>query len=292
MRATIAAGSSPDVSSSPMTTRWRSGHGVVVARASGGRTVLTSTRAESPLRLLRPIFPGTNSAAVCVVTFGGGLVGGDEIELDVEVGAGATLVVFTQSSTKVFRGTAHQKLRAKVEGTLVLLPDLVSAFFAARYTQRVDVELGKDGACIVLDGFTSGRAAFGDRWAMTSLDLRTKVTDHEGRALFVDALHFDGADGSLADRAGRFEAFATLAAIGQRIAPIIDGIQREPVAPPSDDLVIASSPLPRAESLGLPGAIARVAASTPEKAIRAVRARLRNLPDIDVVDPFASRFGT
>jgi urease accessory protein len=268
---------------------WRPGRGSVVARRSGDRTVIASARAESPLRLLRPSFPGTTSAAVCVVTFGGGLVGGDDLELDVEVGHGATLVMFSQSSTKVFRGAASQTLRAKVEGTLVLLPDPVAAFCGARYTQRVDIALGENGACVVLDGFTSGRAAFGDRWAMTSLDLRTTIAEGD-RPLFVDALRFDVADGPIADRAGRYDAFATLVAVGKRAAPVIDAIHREPVLPPSEELVVAASPLPSARDLGVPGAVARVAASTPAKSIAAVRTRLRNLPDIDAVDPFGSRY--
>jgi urease accessory protein len=227
---------------------------------------------------------------VCIVTFGGGLVGGDELELDVDVGRGATLVVFSQSSTKVFRGSARQVLRAKVDGTLVLLPDPVAAFSGARYAQRVDVELGREGACVLLDGFTSGRAAFGDRWAMTSLDLRTTVTTYDGQAVLADALRFDVADGPLDERAGRFDAFATLVAIGRGVAPVVDAIEREPIAPPSNDLVVAASPLPRAQALGLPGAMARVAAVTPARAMAAVRARLRNLPDIDAVDPFGSRY--
>lgn len=268
---------------------WRPGRGALVARASEGVTAVVTARAESPLRFVRPTFPGTRSKAVCLVTFGGGLVDGDEVDVDVDVEAGATLVVFTQSSTKVFRGASRQVLRARVEGTLILLPDPVAAFAGARYTQRVDVDLGAEGSCVVLDGFTSGRAAFGERWAMTSLDLRTTIS-REGRTLLSDALVFDAASGALADRTGTFDAFATLLAVGRGVDPIAQAILRETVAPPSPDLVVASSPLPRAFDAGLPGAIARIAASSPSKALVAVRSRIRNLPDIDAVDPFGSRY--
>ncbi|MBX3264499.1 MAG: urease accessory protein UreD, partial [Labilithrix sp.] len=222
----------------PVVGSWRSGRGTLVARRSGGRTVLATARAESPLRFVRPTFPGTSSAAACLVTFGGGLVDGDEVDVDLEVEAGATLVVFTQSSTKVFRGSSRQSLRARVEGTLVFLPDPVAAFADARYTQRLDVALAGDGACVLLDGFTSGRAAFGERWAMSGLDLRTRVT-HDGRPVVSDALRFDAADGPVAERAGRFDAFATLVAVGRGAAPVASAILREPVAPPAPDLVVA-----------------------------------------------------
>jgi len=223
------------------------------------------------------------------VTFGGGLVGGDEVELDIDVEPSATLVVFTQSSTKVFRGSSCQILRANVEGTLVVLPDPVSAFAGARYTQRIDIALAPNGACVVLDGFTSGRAAFGDRWAMTALDFRTTVA-HGGRTVLCDALRLDCADGSIADRTGRFDAFATVVAVGHKAHPVVNAIVGEPIAPPSNDLVVAASPLPRAEALGVPGAIARIAASSPAGALAEARSRLRNLADIDAVAPFVSRY--
>ncbi len=277
----------PPKSSPPLD--WRSGRGALVARSVQGRTILATARAESPLKFVRPTFPGTSCAAVCLVTFGGGLVGGDAVDLDVEVESGATLVVFTQSSTKVFRGSSRQVLRAKVEGTLVMLPDPVSAFAGARYTQRIDVTLGQDGACVVLDGFTSGRAAFGDRWAMTALDFRTTIA-RGGQTVLCDALRLDSADGAIADRAGRFEAFATLVSVGRKAQPVTDAIIRDPIAPPSNELVVAASPLPRAESLGVPGAIVRIAASSPAEALAAARSRLRSLPDIDAVDPFGSRY--
>lgn len=265
------------------------GNGAVVARAVGGRTVIATARAASPLRLLRPSFPGTNSAAICVITFGGGLVDGDRVELDIEVEAGATLLVFTQSPTKVFRGASSQTVRAKVDGALVWLPDAVAAFGSARYTQRVDVDLGPKGACVLLDGFTAGRAAYGERWMMEALDLRTSIT-RAGRAIVTDALRLDEVDGSIADRAGPYDAFATLIAVGEGAQPVIAAVDEVPIAPPNGALAVAASPLPRARSLGVPGAILRACASRPIDALAAVRARLRNLPEMDAVDPFASRY--
>jgi urease accessory protein len=266
-----------------------SGFGSLVAEARDGRTFVAAARAHSPLRWVMPSFPGAATcAAACVVTFGGGLVDGDSIALEVEVGPGATLVLFTQASTKVFRGRSSQSLRARVDGTLVVLPDPVAAFATARYTQRVDVELGRAGACVLLDGFTSGRAAFGERWAMGCLDLRTTVT-HEGRPVVTDALRLDAADGALAERVGRYEAFSTLLAVGSGAKPVADAIAGEPVAPPDPDLVVAASPLPRTADLGLPGAALRVAATSPARALEVVRRRLRNLPDIGAVDPYIAR---
>ncbi len=285
--------------------------------AADGKTAIARLHAETPLRFLQPTFAGTKGAAVCVVTFGGGLVDGDAIDVDVEVEAGATLVLFTQSTTKAFRGASRQSLRAKVDGRLVWLPDPVAAFKDASYTQSVDVELGPSGSCVLLDGFTSGRAAFGERWLMERLDLRTRITTTaSGRVVVADALRLERSQEparasetapqnaaqtpssrhttgvtwpSIAERMRGFDALATLIAVGQGVKPVVDALLGTPIPLPAPNLVVAVSPLPRSTP-ELPGAIARVAASTPAHAMAAVRSRLRNLPEIDAVDPFTSRY--
>lgn len=259
----------------------RTGAGRLVARVCGDQTVLAEAHATSPLRFLQPA-ARTRAGSVCLVTFGGGLMDGDSLDTLIDVEEGATLVVFTQASTKVFRGASTQSIRARVAGTLVLLPDPVAAFKDASYTQRVDVELvGPAAGCVLLDGCTSGRAAFGERWAMRALDLRTTIT-RDRRPLAVDALRLDAADGSIPARAGTFEALLTLIAVG---APAVAASMLAPYPPPTKDLAIATSPLLRGD-----GAVARIAASSPAAALEAARVRLRNLPDIDVMDPFASRY--
>jgi urease accessory protein len=224
-----------------------------------------------------------------MVTFGGGLVDGDAIELDLRVEPGATLVVFTQATTKAFRGSSTQRIRAEVHGTLVFLPDPVACFAGSRFTQRVDITLHGDGSTVTLDGFTSGRAAFGDRWAFDALDLATSVRLGDGRILVRDALRLDAADGSIAARLDRFEAFATVLAVGPRVASVARGMLADSIV--TRDLVAAPSALPGsgAGAGAGSGAIVRVAGSTPMHALDEARRRLRNLPDIDVVDPFTSR---
>lgn len=262
----------------------RSGRGLLVATRSGARSASTLSHAfaTSPLRFVRPTFPGSSAAAVCLVTFGGGLVDGDSVDLDVTVEPGAALLVFTQATTKVFRGRARQSLRAKVAGTLVLLPDPVACFRDAHYEQRVEIDLqGPNASCVVLDGFTSGRAAYGERWAFGSLDTRT-VVRRDGRKILHEAFNLDARDGSIAERLDRFECFATLLAIGSGASPVRAGILSRARG---RDLVAAPSPLPVSSD----GAVVRIAGMNPLGVIDEVQRRLRNLPEMDVVDPFTAR---
>lgn len=260
----------------------REGRGRIVARAGSEISLLETTLASAPLRFVRPTFPGSRAAAVCLVTFGGGLVDGDAIDVELVVEEGATLVVFTQSTTKAFRGRSRQAIRADVRGTLVLLPDPVACFATARYEQRIDIALHGEGSAVVLDGFTSGRAAFGERWAFSSLAMTTTIRAGD-RVLVRDPLHLDEADGPIAPRLDRFEAMATVMAVGPRVRPLIASIlEPRPIA--TAELVAAPSRLASCE-----GAVARIAATSPSGALLEARARLRNLPDIGVVDPFESR---
>ncbi|MDB4943827.1 MAG: Urease accessory protein UreD [Labilithrix sp.] len=258
------------------------GRGTIVASAAHGATTLERLTAASPLRFLRPTLPGSRAADVCLVTLGGGLMDGDVLDLDLTVGPGATLLVFTQSSTKVFRGRSRQTIRADVHGTLVLLPDPVACFADADFTQRVDVALHGEGSAVLLDGFTSGRPAYGERWSAARIALTTTVT-RNGVLAVRDALVLDRADGPLAPRLDAFEAFATLIAIGPRVAPVRAGVL---AASPLTAALVAA---PSAIAGQADAAIVRIAATRPMNALAEARGRLRDLLAIGVVDPFLSR---
>jgi urease accessory protein len=261
------------------------GRGRVVARASPSapdRTVIEHLHATSPLRFLRPELPGARAANVCVVVFGGGLLAGDHLELELVVEPGATLVVFTQSTTKVFRGASRHDLRAEVHGTLVLLPDPVACCRAADFTQRVDIALHGEGSAIVLDGFTAGRPGYGERWAARAIDLASRVS-RDGALVIRDALRLDASDAAIAPRLDPFEALATLIAIGPRIAPVLPGVLAR--TPPTRDVIAAPSPI----ASHADAAITRIAATRPQLAIAEARARLGGLHALGVVDPFLAR---
>lgn len=277
----------------------RRGRGRLVAEAVDGRTELREAHATAPVRWIRTT-AGTaaggvaDAAVVCWVTLGAGLVDGDVADLTLEVGPGATLVVFTQASTKVFRGASRQTLEARVEGCLVLVPDPVAPFAGARFEQTVDVELVGAGGVVVLDGFTAGRPASGERWAFDRLALRTRLT-RDGVLLANDAtlLEPGGATGAEAEpaeldplgpRFERFEAFLTVLAAGRAAEPFAQAARGLGAPPPSASLVSTVAPLP-----GGTGLVARIAADRADRALADARRYFGNLEDIGAVDPFRTR---
>ncbi len=235
----------------------------------GDRTILHAARAESPLALLTPRNHG-HAAWVMLATFGGGLVDGDSIHLDVDLGPGAAGLLGTQASTKVYRcptGTCRQSTTAAVaEGALlVMIPDPVACFATARYEQSLRVALAAGASLVLVDAFTAGRSARGERWAFHRYASRTEVSV-AGAPLVNDSILLDPAHGDLRARLGRFDAFATLVLAGPRAAPLIAAARDLPAPARHAPLLQAMSPL------GDGGAVLRIAGASIEEVIR-TRAR-------------------
>ncbi|HZR17384.1 MAG TPA: urease accessory protein UreD [Verrucomicrobiae bacterium] len=209
------------------------------------QSTVTTSFATNPMKLLTP-----RSRGQCVCTyasnFGGGLVAGDQTRLDLRVGAQARCFLGTQASTKVYRNPHRlpcgHATSASIEagGLLVFAPAPVQPFAQSSYEQRQQFELGPEAGLVLLDWFTAGRAACGERWSFAHFSTRNEVwrkpargpdgVNHEldkaGRELlFVDASSLDESEGPLnaRHRTGRFNCFAMLLLIG---APVQEAAKR------------------------------------------------------------------
>lgn len=72
------------------------GTGRITTHLAGSEAVLSELSSSYPLKLLSPKLSRPNVAIVYVLTYGGGLVAGDRVSLDVDVREGAVLVLLTQ----------------------------------------------------------------------------------------------------------------------------------------------------------------------------------------------------
>src|SRR5262249_21745143 len=127
----------------------------------------------------------------------------------------------TQASTKVYRNPArlpcsHTTQAALESGSLlVFAPDAVQAFAGSTYRQQQEFYLARGAGLVLVDWFTSGRAARGERWAFNHFQSRNDVFI-DGERVFVDSILLDPEGGSFDSphRVGRFNCFATLLLIG------------------------------------------------------------------------------
>jgi urease accessory protein len=143
-------------------------------------STVTEAYATSPMKLLTPRSRG-RSVCAYVSNFGGGFVAGDQTRLDLRLGKGARCFVTSQSSTKVYRNPSllpcEHETRADLDSDslLVLAPAPVQPFAGSSYAQRQQFHLAPGAALVLLDWFTSGRPARGERWAFARFATRNEV---------------------------------------------------------------------------------------------------------------------
>lgn len=196
------------------------GHAYLAVEKVAGQSAVTSTWASSPIKILVPQSRGV-SAWAFTSSFGGGLVAGDQTRLELNIGQGARAFVGTQASTKIYRNPACLPCSHTTHATLgenallVFAPDPIQAFADSAYTQRQEFHLAPDAGLMLVDWFTSGRAARGERWNFSHLQSRNEVFI-AGQRVFLDSILLNAASGftASAHQTGRFNCFATLLLLG------------------------------------------------------------------------------
>lgn len=229
---------------------WPPGRGEVCVEQIDGRTRLVQSRAAAPLKFLSPNHPG-DATWLYATTFGGGLVAGDALDMDLSVGAGATAVLTTQASTKVYHhqnglGTSqHLTARVAPHATLIVVPDPIVCYENAIYHQHQKLQLQQGSSLVLLDWFTAGRVAYGERWVFTRYSSRNELFV-DNRAVAHDALLLDAEDGPMTDiaRMGWYDCVATLMIAGERLNAVSDAlvadVQQVPVTADAALIVAAS----------------------------------------------------
>jgi urease accessory protein len=265
----------------------RAGTGLLGFRHEVNKTVVSRAFAASPLRVLMPNNHG-HAAWVFLANLGGGMVDGDRVDVRVDLGEGATALVGTQASTKIYRSphgceqTLH--VQASSGSTIAVVPDPVVCYAGARYQQRNHFALARDASLVFLDGYTCGRGARGERWQFDSFASRTTV-ERDGRALLVDACRLDPAQGPLLERMGRFDVMLSLIVVGPAFSRLREAML-SPRAPPSraDREVVSAS------AVGEDAAVLRVAAERFERASNLLRPSFAELARVLGDDPFARKW--
>ena len=186
----------------------------------GGQSEVVDLYATSPLRLLTPR-PRGMASWVVQSSLGGGLVDGDAITMSLTVRPGARAALLTQSATKVYRsprGTSQRiEATAGAGALLVSWPDPVACFAGAHFAQSTQVRLDATASFVLVDAFTAGRTAYGERWSASHLTSRMQV-EVAGKPLVDESLRLDPSEGPVAARLGRFDSFATVLLGGPLLA--------------------------------------------------------------------------
>jgi urease accessory protein len=174
-----------------------------VAAAPGG-SKRTRVHEAGSLRVRFPNGLSRDTLDAVIVNTAGGMAGGDDFGIDIDVGAKARLTVTTASAEKIYRSLGPDtqigvKLNVGAGGTLTWLPQETILFDRARLARRTTAEIEPGGRLLASEMLVFGRTARGERLSAGLLHDRWTVRV-AGRLVWVDALRLEG------DIAGRLDA--------------------------------------------------------------------------------------
>jgi len=157
----------------------------------GLRTALVGNRHTGPLRVQKPLHP--EGEAVChaiVLHPPAGIVGGDCLEIAVNLAAGAHALLTTPGAGKWYRsggpGASLTQTITVADGAICeWLPQETLVFDGARGGQTTEIELAGDARFIGIELICFGRTASGERFAHGDFSMRTRI-HRDGQTLWLE----------------------------------------------------------------------------------------------------------
>jgi urease accessory protein len=159
---------------------WRARLGLDYERR-GPRTVLAARRQDGPLVVQRPFYPeGDTVCHTLVVHPPAGIAGGDDLELAVQAGADACILLTTPGATRWYRSAgpwARQALAidATTGACIEWLPQETIVFDGALADIQAEVKLGGSAVYIGWELLCLGRTGSGERYTRGECRARTRI---------------------------------------------------------------------------------------------------------------------
>ena len=209
----------------------------------GGRTIVAHSYAEPPFRIGRS-FDADGAAYVILVCSGPGVFAGDALTLSVRVGAGARVMLTSQSALQVHPASSpspaivRHEYTVEDEGELHAHWDPVIPFAGARLDQRFDLQIAERSRLYWSDALMSGRVSRAEAWRFDSLahELRLRIG---GALKYLERYVLTPRERSMTDRwiAGEMHYGATALTYHERATTdTAESLQREIDAISSDSV--------------------------------------------------------
>lgn len=153
------------------------------ALANGGATRLQVQTQTPPLRVVRAFSTADGAALAHMHNISGGVLGGDQLTLRVQVGAGASAQLTSTGATRVYRhrtghpvATQENHILVEPGGLLEYLPDTLIPFAGARFCQKTRIELAEGAALFYWEVIAPGRDARNEIFAYDLLQWQLDIT--------------------------------------------------------------------------------------------------------------------
>lgn len=170
-----------------------------------GKSYAADQYHENALRVLKPIYPDSSGQVLyTLVNPGGAYFGADVYEIDVEVREGASLLLTTQSATKVYRtpqGPARQNMRVTLgpDATVEYVPDQLIVYREGEYLQDTVIDMDQSSSVLMSEIITPGWSPTGAEFAYRELRMRTEIRVRDGerrRRVAVDHVRIKPGEGT------------------------------------------------------------------------------------------------
>lgn len=161
------------------------------------QTQLIVREQRPPLQVIRAFPISTGGAMVHVHNISGGVLGGDQLGLEVDVESGAHAQLTSTGATRLYRtrpGVPDSKQTGRVtvrEGALLeYLPDPLIPFSGSRYQQHTRIELDSSAGLFWWETVAPGRVAQGEQFAYEQLLLDLHIST-QGRSIAIERLKLE-----------------------------------------------------------------------------------------------------
>ncbi len=175
----------------PLLQRSRGLAGIGLGSDGHGHTRLARLFQQGCLkvRLPRPGREGEIDAVL--INTSGGLTGGDELSVEIDLGEGARATVTTPACERVYRSIGgeacvHHRLRVGPRARLDWIPQETILYDRSRLRRRFDVRLDADAEVTLAEALLFGRTAAGES-IQGGLLHDTWTVRRDGQLLFADA---------------------------------------------------------------------------------------------------------
>ena len=214
----------------------------------GPRTILARRAHQGPLQVQRPFYPeGETVCHVALLHPPGGVVGGDELRIDVALDPGAQALLTTPAAGKFYRSAgplAHQTQHLTVApgAALEWLPQENIVYAGAGVHALTRIQLQGDARFLGWEIFCLGRPAAGETFATGEYRQHFELW-RDGEPLYLEHGRYAGGDAVLDARWGLQGQPASATLVCTPPAPeAIDAIRAEweRLAAPSPSTVLPS----------------------------------------------------
>ena len=197
------------------------GFGIIECQQILDKSTITTLKNDYPLKLIAPKTFKDDYNLVYALTYGGGLLPGDAIDLNITVQSNCNLFVSSPTSTKVYKQVnglySAQRVQAAVmKGALLaVLPEPVTLFKDSHLYQKQDYSIDAGGSLIVLDWICSGRYNCNERWQFNKYESQLTIKYDGNLVIKDDWLLKDGIN-SMTDRMSCYNSLCNIIILGPK----------------------------------------------------------------------------